>query len=495
MPLDFSAYLPKQQNPLDIQNQLMNQDLVAGKLQENQLALQQAQAVAAQRTGLRQAVQSGQLDLSNPDHQNQALTQFPDVAPPVIDAITKRADVASQQKLREAQAAEHDAKAQADIHDVAVRHLAAANPLDDEQMVQAFQKATDAGLYGKDKQKATDQAVEAINSMPPKEDVSARMQWYAKQLSLGTTIKDSLELQQKQADAAETARKNAATEGETVREHNLRNAVERGQLGVAQGHLTVAQQAEARQAATAGIPSGFERDPTAAAPAPTAPGAAPAPMVLRPIAGGPHDPNGGTGQSGRAAVMFNRVVSAANEATAALKNISDLPITASTGIFGTAQPGASLLGSAKSVLAQKVTGQEAQDTKVMFAGVARALGAIETSGLQVNGSLIHSMESVTLNDGDTQMTKLRKLAEVRQIVEKGLEPNLSNPAIPEQQKELVRGIIAGVQQAVPYTHADITRLQQSQNPKATIADFAKSSGVQAGAPKVIRFDAQGNEIK
>lgn len=216
-----------------------------------------------------------------------------------------------------------------------------------------------------------------------------------------------------------------------------------------------------------GTPNGYEADPQN-------------PGGLRPIVGGPADPSGGAGQGSRAELMFNRVVSAANEATAAIKNISELPITASTGFFGTASPGTGLLSSTKSVLAQKVSSQDAQDTKVMFAGLARALGAIETSGLQVNGSLIHSMESITLNEGDTQMTKLRKMAEVRQIVEKGLEPNLSNPKIPPQQKQLVQQIIADIQDAVPYTHHDITQLQYSKNPAATISDFAKSSGVQKG---------------
>jgi hypothetical protein len=486
MPLDpgiFAPYVPRPLSPLDIQSQLMQQDLVHGQLQQQGLALRQAQAIDAQRSGLRQAVQSGQLDLSNPDHQTQALAQFPDVAPALVDQITKRADVQSQQKLRDAQASEHAAKARADVMDVATRHLAAANPLDDESMVQAFQKAADAGLYGSDKKKATDAAVAEIDQMPPKENVQARLDWYQKQLGLGLGMKDALELQRQKASDAEGARHNLAGETESAREHKSRDAIAAGQLGVAQGRLALERQ-------TAGTPAGFEADPAAP----------PGVRQLRPIAGGPHDPNGGGGQGSRSELMFNRVVSAANEATAALKNISDLPITSSTGIFGTAQAGTSLLGSARSVLAQKVTGQEAQDTKVMFAGVARALGAIETSGLQVNGSLIHSMESVTLNEGDTQMTKLRKLAEVRQIVEKGLEPNLSNPKIPEAQKEMVRGIIRDVQAAVPYTHGDITRLQQSKNPQATISDFAKSSGVQPGAATVkpgtvIRYDAKGNEIK
>jgi hypothetical protein len=214
------------------------------------------------------------------------------------------------------------------------------------------------------------------------------------------------------------------------------------------------------------------------------------------IPGGPADPNGSAGGAGgsRAQQMFNRVVSSGNEAAAALQNIAELPITASSGWFGSASPGSGLLSSTKGVLAQKMSSQDVQDTKVMLAGVTRALGAIETSGLQVNGSLIKSMENVTLGEGDTNMTKLRKMAEIRQIVERGLEVNLTNPKIPEEQKGLVRSIIAQVQAAVPYTHHDITMLQQSKNPKMTINDFAKKSGLPTTPNSGGTQPAIGNEI-
>ena len=214
-----------------------------------------------------------------------------------------------------------------------------------------------------------------------------------------------------------------------------------------------------------GIPAGYERDPNT-------------PGALRPIAGGPHDPNAtSAGMDSRSSVMFNRVASSANEAVTAIKNISELPITTSTGWFGHAEAGKSLFDSVKANLAQKITGQDAQDMKTMIAGISRGLSTIETAGLAPNGSITHSMDSITIQEGDTQMTKLRKLAEMRQIVEKGIEPNLSNPKLAPPQRELISKIIADVQQAVPFTQHDITKLSQSKNPNATIMDFAKQTGL------------------
>jgi hypothetical protein len=222
---------------------------------------------------------------------------------------------------------------------------------------------------------------------------------------------------------------------------------------------------EQTKPAASSTPSGYEPDPTK-------------PGALRPIKGGPHDPDATSGgMDSRSSVMFNRVAASAQAATKAIQNIMELPITTSSGWFGTAEPGHGLLDSARAVLSQKVTGQEAQDFKTMVAGVSRNLSTIETAGLAPNGAITNSMNAVLLGEGDTQMTKLRKMAEMRQIVEENLKPQLANPKLAPAQKDLVRNIIGSVQQAVPFTHHDITLLQRSKNPDATIKDFATQQGL------------------
>jgi len=243
---------------------------------------------------------------------------------------------------------------------------------------------------------------------------------------------------------------------------NVRAAAERAQQARGQN---ITMRGQDLEAARAGIPAGYERDPNN-------------PGALRPIVGGPHDPNAtSAGMDSRSSVMFNRVAASANEAVTALKNIAELPVTTSTGWFGGAQPATTLMGSVKSVLGQKITSQEAQDYKTMIAGVSRSLSTIETAGLAPNGSITHSMDSITLNEGDSQLTKLRKLAETRQIIEKGIEPNLSNPKLAPAQRQLIERIVSDVQQAIPFTQHDITKLQQSKNPNATLMDFAKQTGL------------------
>jgi hypothetical protein len=183
---------------------------------------------------------------------------------------------------------------------------------------------------------------------------------------------------------------------------------------------------------------------------------------------------------GREGVYFNRVISAANESVAGLKNIAELPVGASTGVFGLgASPGTSALGAAASALKNTVAPQAVQDYNTMLAGMSRTLAAIEGAGLAPNGSLTHSMDSIQLRAGDTEVTKLRKLAEMRQIIEKGIEPNLSNPRLPPEQKDFVRSLINQVDEAIPYTQHDITDLQQRQqkNPNVTLQQLIAKKGL------------------
>jgi hypothetical protein len=195
-------------------------------------------------------------------------------------------------------------------------------------------------------------------------------------------------------------------------------------------------------------------------------------------------PKGGAaGLGGREGVMFQRVLSSANSALEALKNISELPVGASTGTFGIgASPGQSLFASAKGALTNKLAPQEVQDYNTMLAGVGRNLSTIEAAGLAPNGSLTHSMDSIQLREGDSQITKMRKLAEMRQIIIKGIETNLDNPKLPDEQKSRIKQIIEDTKTAIPFTQSDITKLQQKQNanPSYTFQDLMKEKGL--GAP-------------
>ena len=213
-------------------------------------------------------------------------------------------------------------------------------------------------------------------------------------------------------------------------------------------------------------PAGYEWDPDD-------------PESLRFIPGGPKDPTKSP-IFGREGVMFSRVASSANEAVAAIKNIVELPIGASSGVFGIgASPGHGIMSSNMGALTNELASQDVQDYNTMLAGVRRNLATIETAGLAPSGALTEGFASLELRAGDTELTKMRKLAEMRQVVEKGLEVNLDNPRLPQEQKTLVQRIINDVKTAVPFTQHDVTEFQKAgkKNSETTLTDYMKQKGL------------------
>lgn len=190
------------------------------------------------------------------------------------------------------------------------------------------------------------------------------------------------------------------------------------------------------------------------------------------------------GMSGREGIFVNRVLIAANEGVKDLLNITRLKISSDTGFFGGRKQGPSLLDAGKEVLANKMTSQEAQSYNVRSAGMQRAAAAIESAGLAPSGQLTHSMEAIQFHEGDTQQTKMEKLAQARQIVDAGLETTLANPKLAPEQREHIKSILDNLHTAIPFTMADIDKLgtAQEKNPSMTIGQIMKARGWKPNAP-------------
>ena len=185
------------------------------------------------------------------------------------------------------------------------------------------------------------------------------------------------------------------------------------------------------------------------------------------------------GGGGRNAAMVTRTLTAAKDATTEIKNIVELPLEASTGWFQGSQNAAAhtLIGATKNILAQKVTSQDVQDFNTSMIGMGKALAALESGGMQTNQALIAQFDRLALNEGDTNLTKMRKLATMRQQAENALESNLTSPLMGKEQKEFSRQLIDELRTAVPWTPNDVTMLQRSKNPSASLRDFAKNVGL------------------
>jgi hypothetical protein len=187
---------------------------------------------------------------------------------------------------------------------------------------------------------------------------------------------------------------------------------------------------------------------------------------------------------GRESVFINRVVNSGNQAVADLENVVKLPMSAGRGIFGGRSQGKSLMEASKESLTNSMTTQEVQTYNVVATGFQRALAAIEGMGLAPTNALMHQMDAVIFKEGDTGLTKLTKLAQIRQIVEKGLETVVTNQRVDAETKKLAQTIMDKAIKAVPFTPGEVIELQvlQNTNPNATLKDVMASAKAQQTAP-------------
>jgi hypothetical protein len=186
---------------------------------------------------------------------------------------------------------------------------------------------------------------------------------------------------------------------------------------------------------------------------------------------------------GRESVFINRVVNSGNQAAADLANVVQLPMSASRGILGGRSQGKGLLDAGIESLANTMTTQEVQTYNVFATGFQRALAAIEGAGLSPSNALMHQMDAVIFKEGDTNFTKLAKLAQTRQIVEKGLETITANSRVDAETKKLVENIVDKVRKAVPFTGSELIELGklQATNKNATLRDVMAAEKAASGS--------------
>lgn len=178
--------------------------------------------------------------------------------------------------------------------------------------------------------------------------------------------------------------------------------------------------------------------------------------------------------------MFAERVRVAGESMAdALENIADMPAGASMGVFGVgASPGTSILASTKDTLRNAATSEAVQMYTAALAGANRALAVLESAGLSPSGSTTQSFESLAWREGDTEASRLYKLAEMRQTVDNAMQTALTNPAVSQDMRDQVVEIIRRVERSVPFSPMDVLRLSRAPA-GVTLQDIIRQQAPQA----------------
>lgn len=190
---------------------------------------------------------------------------------------------------------------------------------------------------------------------------------------------------------------------------------------------------------------------------------------------------------GRVQQMVGRLTLAGNEVTKSAENLMKLGINTDSGWLGISNPQhGGILTAMKNALTNTVSQADTRAYAIMVSGVKRNLAAIEAAGNMPPGSLTAQMDQVELKPGDTQLNKLQRMAEIRQISQAGLESMLTQPGLSKQQIEQIQGINERMAKAIPFTQEDILNLQQSKNPHMTISDMANATGATSAHPPEVQ---------
>jgi hypothetical protein len=166
---------------------------------------------------------------------------------------------------------------------------------------------------------------------------------------------------------------------------------------------------------------------------------------------------------GRSSQQVNSIIGAANEGIPALKNLVELPITATAGVFGGLQQETAhdLAEQLKRSAALHLTGDEAKEIVISFTGVGRSLARLENQGAATGVvGLSSQIDKLMPQEADTGPLILRKYAEIRQIIERSLEAVKATPAVqnaPDQMK-LIDKQLAELKQIYPWTVHDVNAL-------------------------------------
>jgi hypothetical protein len=201
------------------------------------------------------------------------------------------------------------------------------------------------------------------------------------------------------------------------------------------------------------------------------------------------------GAGGRQAeTQFVRITQASNEVSAAVANLVDLPIGATTGWFmgvQTDRPG-ELANAVRRSLASTMTSDESKSVITSFQGVARSLAILESAGsAQGLVGLTTAAQTLAPQQGDSGFTVIRKYAEIRQIVERAIETLKAAPSLQQQpqMQTLLDKVRSEIKQTVPWSVKDVNALQRDPSDER-VTDFAqrmKAAGAATGgtAPPTI----------
>jgi hypothetical protein len=199
--------------------------------------------------------------------------------------------------------------------------------------------------------------------------------------------------------------------------------------------------------------------------------------------------------------QIDRLIGAATQATEDLKNVTAfgdrLATTRSYAGFKTG--GGGWLNATKDALSQNLIDTDSQQMEVLYKGFSRAAAVVDAQGAATGlVGLQKSLESLAPGPNDSIQTVYTKLAQSKQIIDKGITAVLAKGKdIKPEQKQLLDDLKKDLNTAVPFSVSDVIKLGGSKT-GVTLGDIVgKPSGIQEKVINGVTYinDGKGWRVK
>ena len=198
-----------------------------------------------------------------------------------------------------------------------------------------------------------------------------------------------------------------------------------------------------------------------------------------------------------------QIIGATKELGRSMSIIAEMPITVSGGMFGSKKASTGFFDAPLNTIAGKLTTDAERQYGIAAANVGQALAIIESGGYKPGQTQINAyQDKLRWVPSDSISTKLLTLADLKAQARERTDVVLANPAIPDEQKQLIRDVFDKLDKSIPFEPEDIVAAKKKGK---SIKDYIQEKS--GGAPESVKVgdksytrpagmtDAQWNSYK
>lgn len=188
---------------------------------------------------------------------------------------------------------------------------------------------------------------------------------------------------------------------------------------------------------------------------------------------------GKSGQQDR--TIANTMTTAMSEAGISLENLSNLTkkgtIYTTAGAYDNLSDHGVLGATAKQLTQENLTSQNQQMYRSVMLPLVRQAVTIQSGGRYkiTEGAVKQEMDAVMASAGQSHMTMLEKMAELKQTISKGAEASLAAGILNPKQEAIVRNNLEQLDRAIPWSVNDVVSFATSGGKAKDFGTWLKAS--------------------